>query len=1319
MFRRIISACMAVVLLLTILPYGVFATEENDEAKKYTDFLLSEGYQQLLGTRDKNAIEVNSCLIDLDEDQVDELLLTLTNTDNMGPRGYERISVLLDIQNGEVLVRAEAYYGGGSMGGDDLVIRYDASAKQYRLCLDGYIRDGVSAGFGYLYIYSSDDFTEFDKFERTFYSANGSSYQSEIQKVKNETSLWYEEDYNFVFYQIDGNYVSRAEYDEELSRYVEIDYENLEMYQGTYNSPVKGYTGAGYDETDPLQMFIENCDRRYFSEADISGFSEEDCLIARNAIYAKSGRIFTNSKLKNYFQKYSWYTPLIAADSFTEEILNTYQTANRDLVVEYENKLSGNGLDALQTFIQHCDSRYFTASEISGFTEEDCLYARNAIFAKSGWIFSNQKLASYFQKYSWYKPTVTSDSFTDGMLNKYQIANRDLIVAYEAEGSGSNIDDATYISAVKQAIGGMDWDSGYGALYDIDGNGVAELIMVYTSYMDRSDGQRVPQKVCSLYTMSNDEAICLIDKEVLFTEAGGPSGHASVIRMDGKVYFAITSETGETGGGYCNRYGSWKLYTLRNTEVNLEIKVQYDYYCEDGIDYSNSTATINGQKFIYRDYENWVDALEDVLIVESYRYDPSNYGNGDAMTLHELLEHLKKNPIHQQDKDGPSAEDNSPYEEYARTAWIEQHIEYAASDEYQSEIVGGYSKRMMAVFRDALDDEDINSYETRKAVSSILNLDFELSEADMYELILAEILYGENGQSVTEEAYAQNLEKTVANMTKVLVNIATTGDSAKDIPEDTLKSIKELYELLQTLELGSEEYSTTYGKFISLIKGNVADIKGKVKTELVGDAAFTGLGIVIDGAFEQYEALEDILNYLNNYVAYQSTSRQTHDVLEQLLVVIYKNRGVDGLAGVDKFIDELGLWDSMINWSDFQLATISVIEAMVKYEQEGAAAVAAYAVDREREAASKFGQKAIKSVAVFAIEKAASCVPVINAILLAKNIVSVAVSASVILDQIFTNVDECEYALDILTKSYVISVMLDETVDDCADCMKEDDFYSTTVFDRSVFIYKQNLLNAFGYSVKYADMVLANAEEELREYDKNTNNGKNEGLLDYLLNSREKLIQAVSWYTNSLAILKEQQVDIESIACHDSDLYYDPLTDEIIYNFKDSRIYIVACPVSVVVKNEAGEQIAYLSGESDQVAEGYGFYFHTIKVTADSNEYIKVAIVPDNYQIELVGTDDGTMNAFVADFTTDEVGEVETYFNVPVKKNSVGSFETATDGSDSTALVMDEVVYFNMESSEDIPAETNGNNQWIWFLGGVAVTVIALFLLLRKKNHKA
>lgn len=88
---------------------------------------------------------------------------------------------------------------------------------------------------------------------------------------------------------------------------------------------------------DALQYFIENCDRKYFTEADIKDFDEEMCLYARNAIYAKSGWIFSSQQLKNYFQKYSWYTPSVTSDAFTEDMLNPYQIANRDLVVAHEN----------------------------------------------------------------------------------------------------------------------------------------------------------------------------------------------------------------------------------------------------------------------------------------------------------------------------------------------------------------------------------------------------------------------------------------------------------------------------------------------------------------------------------------------------------------------------------------------------------------------------------------------------------------------------------------------------------------------------------------------------------------------------------------------------------------------------------------------------------------------------------------------------------------------------------------------------------------------------------------------------------------------
>lgn len=874
--------------------------------------------------------------------------------------------------------------------------------------------------------------------------------------------------------------------------------------------------------------------------------------------------------------------------------------------------------------------------------------------------------------------------------------------------ASTTTDDTGYIGAVQKAIDEMQavgWGSGYGALYDVDGNGIEELIMVYSVSMETDDGYGFPAKACSLYTMANGKAIQLIDKEILYVEAGGPSGYAAVVEHDGNIYFAITSETGETGGGpgySINRYGTWKLYSINGESIDVNTTVEYDYFRGEDIEYEKSSALFNGESRSYREYEEWRDSLVKVLVVNDYYFDDKPES---VMTLDELLAYLKENPV----EDTSVSVDDSTFEDYARTEWIEQHMEYAASDEYTDEIIGGYNNRMMAVFRDALDDEDIESYETRKTICAILNLDIELSEADMYELIIAEILYGERGQYITEETYNQNLQNSVANFAKVLVNMATSGDTAKDIPADTFDSIKESYELLQTLNIGSEEYGTTYNKFISLIKSNVKDLKSKLKTELAGDATFTGLGIVIDGAFEQYEALEDILSYINNYTAYQSTSKQTQEVLAYLAVnVLYM---YDGLYGVDEFIDELGLWDSMTNWADFQAALISVMEAIAAYEQEGASAIAEYAVEREREAGYKFGAKALKSVTVFAVEKAASCVPVINTILLVKNVTNVVISATVILDQIFTNVDEREYALDMLTKAYCISVMLDKTVDDCADCMSEDDFYSTTVFDESVSIYKKNLLFASGYALKYADMVLSNAVEALEEYDEGWS-------VDHLFTSRDELVAAVTWYSNSYKLLEEQQVEIREISCHDSNLQYDPLTDEIIYDFEDSRIYIVACPVDVIVTTDAGEQIAYLSDEENQISSGYEFYFHTIKLKDDSGEYIKVAIVPNEYQIELRGTNDGVMHAFVAAFTAGDVGEVETYFNIPIEKESVGYFEADSIETNGSSLVMDRVVYSNMESAEDIPSDSASNAVWIWIAVGVIACSIILIVILVKRSRK-
>ena len=189
------------------------------------------------------------------------------------------------------------------------------------------------------------------------------------------------------------------------------------------------------------------------------------------------------------------------------------------------------------------------------------------------------------------------------------------------------------------------------------------------------------------------------------------------------------------------------------------------------------------------------------------------------------------------------------------------------------------------------------------------------------------------------------------------------------------------------------------------------------------------------------------------------------------------------------------------------------------------------------------------------------------------------------------------------------------------------------------------------------------------------------------------------------------------ITCHDSNLYYDPLSDEITQNFSNTKLYVVSCPVDIIIKDELGEQIAYLSGEDNEVMEGYDFYFHTIKIPDDSGEYIKVAIVPDEYRIELKGTDTGVMNAFVTDFTTDDTEKVETYFNIPVKKNSKGYFEVNWDGSGESTLVMNRKKYSDMTNIEDIPVPNQQDDYMRFVVVGIGTVGILLMLFIFKAKY--
>lgn len=92
-------------------------------------------------------------------------------------------------------------------------------------------------------------------------------------------------------------------------------------------------SGTGIQE-----YILVGSDARYISKSELKEFTAEQCRLARNEIYARHGRMFDDEYLQEYFNSKEWYAPSIASGDFEESLLNSYEIANRDLIVEYEKE---------------------------------------------------------------------------------------------------------------------------------------------------------------------------------------------------------------------------------------------------------------------------------------------------------------------------------------------------------------------------------------------------------------------------------------------------------------------------------------------------------------------------------------------------------------------------------------------------------------------------------------------------------------------------------------------------------------------------------------------------------------------------------------------------------------------------------------------------------------------------------------------------------------------------------------------------------------------------------------------------------------------
>lgn len=90
------------------------------------------------------------------------------------------------------------------------------------------------------------------------------------------------------------------------------------------------------DDSVGNDYILPDSSKRKLKKSDLKGLSKEELRIARNEIYARHGRRFNDKQLQKYFDNQSWYEGTVAADDFSEDVLNSIEKKNAAFIKQFE-----------------------------------------------------------------------------------------------------------------------------------------------------------------------------------------------------------------------------------------------------------------------------------------------------------------------------------------------------------------------------------------------------------------------------------------------------------------------------------------------------------------------------------------------------------------------------------------------------------------------------------------------------------------------------------------------------------------------------------------------------------------------------------------------------------------------------------------------------------------------------------------------------------------------------------------------------------------------------------------------------------------------
>lgn len=223
--------------------------------------------------------------------------------------------------------------------------------------------------------------------------------------------------------------------DEELVPIEEILEEIREkIFSGQYDERTIDGNLNTYYEDDELRAIITSGDdvyaeREYYFDGNQLIYAEFRGEEEQRLFFENEELICWDSVVSGVTRRVTRYDDLNENSEFFIWEADTLESADALLTVISSSTASENS----DFILPESDRRFLSKDELENLTQEELKLARNEIYARHGYDFSDEYLKRYFEQFEWYQPTIAPEDFQESMLNEFEIYNRDLIVEYETE----------------------------------------------------------------------------------------------------------------------------------------------------------------------------------------------------------------------------------------------------------------------------------------------------------------------------------------------------------------------------------------------------------------------------------------------------------------------------------------------------------------------------------------------------------------------------------------------------------------------------------------------------------------------------------------------------------------------------------------------------------------------------------------------------------------------------------------------------------------------------------------------------------------------